>query len=46
MNRNQENNDMELWPIFRKMLFFTILMVVGPISSYFFCKNYIFDGKS
>ena len=45
MNRIQQANetDTQIWPIFRKMLFFTVLMIVCPISSYFISKNYFFE---
>lgn len=48
MNRVQQlqaNDESQMWPIFRKMLFFTFLMVVCPISAYFLSKAYVFEGK-
>jgi hypothetical protein len=47
MNRIEQLNkeaEAQIWPIFRKMLFFTILMVLCPISSYFISKSYVFNG--
>ncbi|CAF0955790.1 unnamed protein product [Didymodactylos carnosus] len=41
---NNRNDESMIWTVFRKMLFFTILMMVAPLSSYFASKEYIFEG--
>lgn len=33
-----------IWIVFRKMLFFIILMAVAPLASFFIAKDYIFEG--
>jgi NADH:ubiquinone oxidoreductase subunit 5 (subunit L)/multisubunit Na+/H+ antiporter MnhA subunit len=37
-------NEIAIWAVFRKMLFFTIMMTVAPLSSFFISKEYIFEG--
>jgi hypothetical protein len=44
-NTKYMNDDRRLGEVFRTMLFFTVLMVLAPISTYFFTKNYIFESK-
>ena len=36
-------NDRAIWIVFRKMLFFTLLMTLAPIASFFVSKSYFFD---
>lgn len=36
-------NDRAIWVVFRKMLFFTMLMTLAPIASFFVSKSYFFD---
>ena len=44
LNQQEEKaNDTAIWKVFRKMLFFTIMMTVAPIASFFFSKDYLFD---
>ncbi|CAF0776683.1 unnamed protein product [Adineta steineri] len=33
-----------IWIVFRKMLFFTLLMTIAPLGSFFIAKDYIFQG--
>ncbi|CAF2358908.1 unnamed protein product [Rotaria sp. Silwood2] len=35
-------NEAVIWTVFRKMLFFTVMMTLAPISSFFITKDYIF----
>lgn len=37
-------NDKAIWIVFRKMLFFTIMMTIAPLSSFFISKDYVFEG--
>jgi len=37
-------NEKAIWIVFRKMLFFTIMMTVAPLTSFFISKDYIFEG--
>lgn len=32
-----------LWIVIRKMLFFTVLMTVAPLASFFIAKDYVFQ---
>lgn len=42
--QNEETaNDKAIWTVFRKMLFFTVMMTVAPVSSFFISKGYFFD---
>lgn len=36
--------DSPVWIVFRKMLFFIILMAVAPLASFFIAKDYVFEG--
>lgn len=36
-------NDKAIWTVFRKMLFFTMLMTLAPIASFFASKSFFFD---
>ena len=38
-------DDKRIGQVFTTMLFFTVLMVLGPISTYFLTKNYIWESK-
>ncbi len=38
-------NDRQVGAVFRTMLLFTGLMVLGPISTYFLSKNYIWESE-
>ena len=45
MHQQEEKaKDTAIWKVFRKMLFFTVMMTVAPIASFFISKAYIFDG--
>jgi NADH:ubiquinone oxidoreductase subunit 5 (subunit L)/multisubunit Na+/H+ antiporter MnhA subunit len=37
-------NETAIWIVFRKMLFFTVMMTIAPLSLFFISKNYIFEG--
>jgi vacuolar ATPase assembly integral membrane protein VMA21 len=37
-------NDKAIWIVFRKMLFFTIMLTTAPMASFFISKHFIFDG--
>jgi vacuolar ATPase assembly integral membrane protein VMA21 len=41
---NNDNNVSSVRIVFGKMLFFTILMTVAPLASFFISKDYIFEG--
>ncbi|CAF0890567.1 unnamed protein product [Rotaria sordida] len=38
------SNESVVWIVFGKMLFFTLLMTVAPLASFFIAKDYIFEG--
>jgi len=41
----QDNtNESAVWIVFRKMLFFTLLMAIAPLASFFIAKDYVFEG--
>ena len=43
--RQDDNaNESSIWIVFRKMLFFTLLMTIAPLSSFFIAKKYVFEG--
>lgn len=44
-NASNAENDKRVGEVFRTMLGFTVLMVLGPIGTYFFTKNYIWESK-
>ena len=37
-------NESAVWIVFRKMLFFTLLMTIAPLASFFIAKDYVFEG--
>ena len=37
-------NESAVWIVFRKMLFFTLLMTIAPLGSFFIAKDYVFQG--
>ena len=37
------SND-SIWIVARKMLFFTLLMTIAPLGSFFLSKDYVFQG--
>ncbi len=37
-------NETAIWIVFRKMLFFTVMMTVAPLTSFFISKGYVFEG--
>ena len=40
-----EDTDRRVGEVFRTMLIFTVFMVLGPISTYFWTKGYVFEGN-
>lgn len=42
--RDDNMNESAPWIVFRKMLFFIILMAVAPLGSFFIAKDYLFEG--
>ena len=38
-------SDRRVGQVFRTMLLFTVAMVLGPITTYFVTKSYVFEGK-
>lgn len=43
VEQEEAANDRAIWTVFRKMLFFTLLMTLAPIASFFISKGYFFD---
>ena len=43
VQRDEKANDKATWIVFRKMLFFTVMMTLAPIGSFFISKAYFFD---
>jgi hypothetical protein len=43
--KNNAETDRRIGVVFRTMLIFTVCMVLGPISSYFLSKKYIWEGN-
>lgn len=37
-------NETAIWTVFRKMLFFTVMMTIAPLASFFISKDYVFEG--
>jgi NADH:ubiquinone oxidoreductase subunit 5 (subunit L)/multisubunit Na+/H+ antiporter MnhA subunit len=37
-------NESAVWIVFGKMLFFTLLMTIAPLGSFFIAKDYVFEG--
>ncbi len=37
--------DRKVGEVFRTMILFTIVMVLGPISTYFLTKNYVWESN-
>lgn len=44
VQEEEKANETAIWVVFRKMLFFTIMMTVAPLSSFFISKSFIFEG--
>jgi len=44
VQQDEAVNEKAIWTVFRKMLFFTIMMTVAPLTSFFISKNLIFEG--
>ncbi len=38
-------SDRRVGEVFRTMLIFSVVMVLAPLSTYFYTKNYLFEGK-
>jgi NADH:ubiquinone oxidoreductase subunit 5 (subunit L)/multisubunit Na+/H+ antiporter MnhA subunit len=41
---DDDSNESAVWIVFRKMLFFTLLMTTAPLASFFIVKDYVFEG--
>ena len=41
---DDSSNESAVWIVFRKMLFFVILMAAAPLASFFIAKDYVFEG--
>ena len=41
---DDSTNESAFWIVFRKMVFFTLLMTVAPLGSFFIAKDYVFEG--
>jgi len=41
---DDNTNESAVWIVFRKMLFFTLLMTTAPLASFFIAKDYVFEG--
>ncbi|CAF1118789.1 unnamed protein product [Adineta steineri] len=44
VQQEEKANDKAIWVVFRKMLVFTVMLTVAPLSSFFLSKYYIFEG--
>ncbi|CAF1261896.1 unnamed protein product [Rotaria magnacalcarata] len=44
IQEEEKANDTAIWVVFRKMLFFTVMMTLAPIASFFISKDYLFAG--
>jgi NADH:ubiquinone oxidoreductase subunit 5 (subunit L)/multisubunit Na+/H+ antiporter MnhA subunit len=44
VQQEETANEKAIWIVFRKMLFFTVMMTVAPLSSFYFSKDFIFEG--
>jgi NADH:ubiquinone oxidoreductase subunit 5 (subunit L)/multisubunit Na+/H+ antiporter MnhA subunit len=44
VQEEEKANDAAIWVVFRKMLFFTIMLTIAPLSSFFLSKDYLFEG--
>lgn len=43
-NERDAETERRIGQVFRTMLFFTTLMVLGPILTYFYSRTYLFEG--
>ena len=44
VQQEETANDNAIWNVFRKMLFFTVMLTVAPLTSFFVSKYYVFEG--
>lgn len=44
IRQDDYTNESAPWIVFRKMLFFIVLMAVAPLASFFIAKDYLFEG--
>lgn len=40
---DDSTNESAIWIVFRKMVFFTLLMTIAPLGSFFLAKDYLFE---
>ncbi|CAF0777533.1 unnamed protein product [Adineta ricciae] len=43
VQQEEAANDNAIWNVFRKMLFFTVMLTVAPLTSFFVSKYYVFE---
>ena len=44
VQQEDADNENAIWVVFRKMLFFTVMMTVAPLTSFYISKAFIFEG--
>lgn len=44
VQQEEAASDNAIWVVFRKMLFFTVMLTLAPITSFFVSKSYLFEG--
>ena len=44
IQQDDSANESSIWIVCRKMLFFTLLMTIAPLGSFFIAKDYVFEG--
>lgn len=44
VQQEEAATDNAIWKVFRKMLFFTVMLTVAPLTSFFVSKYYVFEG--
>lgn len=44
IQQDDQATETAIWSVFRKMLGFTVMMVLAPIASFFISKGFIFEG--
>jgi hypothetical protein len=40
---DNDAKDTAIWIVFRKMLFFTVMLTIAPLTSFFISKYYVFE---
>ncbi|CAF0812000.1 unnamed protein product [Adineta ricciae] len=44
VQQEEAAKDSAIWNVFRKMLLFTVMLTVAPLTSFFVSKYYVFEG--